>query len=66
MNKYNVSNYMTKQSGNSVHKMPITRAPEVRNATVRDTGGNRVSGQSDTENVRITKDSVTNAIFGRD
>lgn len=49
---------------NSVHKMPTTHSDEVKNATTRSVTTTKTSPQADTTNVKITRDSVTQAVYG--
>lgn len=49
---------------NSVHKMPTTNSDDVRHVAPRNLNTTKTSPQSDTTNVKITRDSVTQAVFG--
>lgn len=61
VNKFNMSNTMSTTTG-KVHKMPTIKTDDVKHVSTRAVTTTKTSPQSDTTGVKITKDSLTQAL----
>lgn len=65
MNKFNVGNTMSKMpNSNSVHRMETTGTPKEVHGMDRSIATTRGNPMSDTENVKVIKDSLTKGLYG--